>query len=479
VAVIGGYTGLGTPDPNARDVVLYETILSGDLNGDDGPSFANYSENSYHVVTGSGTDTTSVLGGFTITSGSANGSVAFLDDSGGGMYNLNGSPILIDNTFSDNLAVRGGGMFNYSSNPILFNCTFSGNFAALYGGGMTNYFGSTPILVNSTFSGNFTIYNGGGMYNQTFSSPVLVNSTFNGNYAGEFGGGMSNFHYSNPTLISTTFSGNVANYGGGMANYINSSPTLINSTFSGNFAFYFGGGMHNQIESSPVLINCTFNGNFANNFGGGMSNFQNSSPTLINNTFSGNSAKYGGGMFNYLSSNPTLTNSTFSGNFAAFYGGGMFNSGSNPTITNSIFWLNTDSGGANESAQVFGGTPVVNYSCIQGWTGILGGTGNIGDDPMFVRNPDDGGDGWGVGGNDDFGDLRLSSGSPCIDAGDNTAVPPDIGDIDGDSNTTERTPLDLDGINRFIDGPLTIDTGLPDLPDYPFIVDMGAYEYHP
>lgn len=258
--------------------------------------------------------------------------------------------------------------------------------------------------------------------------------------------------YSNPTLISTTFSGNVANYGGGMANYLNSTPTLIDSTFSGNFAIYFGGGMHNQTDSSPVLVNCVFNGNLTNNFGGGISNFQNSSPTLTNSTFSDNSAKYGGGVFNI---------------------------GSNPTITNSILWLNEDSGGTNESAQIFGGTPVVNYSCIQGWTGSLGGTGNIGDDPIFVRNPDDGGDGWGVGGNDDYGDLRLSSGSQCIDAGNNTAVPPHIGDIDGDSNTTERTPLDLDGINRFIDDPLIIDTGVPDLPDYPYIVDMGAYEYHP
>ena len=199
----------------------------------------------------------------------------------------------------------------------------------------------------------------------------------------------------------------------------------------------------------------------------------------MNSTFSGNVASYGGGMFNYLSSNPTLTNSTFSGNFAIFYVGGMFNYSSNPTITNSIFWLNEDSGGTNQSAQIFGGTPVVNYSCIQGWTGGFGGTGNIGDDPMFVRNPDDGGDGWGVGGNDDYGDLRLSSGSPCIDAGNNTAVPPDVYDIDGDSNTTERTPLDLDGISRFIDDLLTVDTGLPDLPNYPYIVDMGAYEYHP
>jgi len=450
VAVIGGYAGFGAPDPNARDVVLYETVLSGDLNGNDGPGFVNYGENSYHVVTGSGTDATAVLDGFSITSGSANGSVAFSNNSGAGVYCLGGSPILIDNTFSANLAIRGGGMFSYSSTTILINCTFSGNVAA---------------------------YDGGGMYN-ILSTPTLIDSTFIGNYAGAVGGGMCNLYYSKPTLTNTTFSGNIAKYGGGMANCINSAPVLINCTFSGNFAIYFGGGMHNQADSSPVLISCIFNGNFASNFGGGMSNFQNSSPTLMNNTFSGNSAKYGGGMFNYLSSNPTLTNSTFSGNFAAFYVGGMFNISSNPTITNSIFWLNEDSVGTNESAQIFGGTPVVNYSCIQGWTGGLGGTGNIGDDPLFVRNPDDGGDGWGVGGNDDYGDLRLSSGSSCIDAGDNTAVPLDVYDIDGDGNTTERIPWDLDGISRFKDDLLTVDTGVPDLPDYPYIVDMGAYEYH-
>jgi len=31
----GGYAGFGEPDPNARDIDIYETILTGDLNGDD------------------------------------------------------------------------------------------------------------------------------------------------------------------------------------------------------------------------------------------------------------------------------------------------------------------------------------------------------------------------------------------------------------------------------------------------------------
>ncbi|UCE59312.1 MAG: hypothetical protein JSU63_17945 [Phycisphaerales bacterium] len=35
VQVYGGYAGCGAPDPDARDTVEYETILSGDLAGND------------------------------------------------------------------------------------------------------------------------------------------------------------------------------------------------------------------------------------------------------------------------------------------------------------------------------------------------------------------------------------------------------------------------------------------------------------
>jgi hypothetical protein len=70
-------------------------------------------------------------------------------------------------------------------------------------------------------------------------------------------------------------------------------------------------------------------------------------------------------------------------------------------------------------------------------------------------------------------DYHLRLGSPCIDAGDNNAVPPDTADLDGDGNTTELTPWDLDSHPRFIDEPNTIDTGNGTAP----IVDMGAHEY--
>lgn len=82
VKIKGGYAGFAHPDPNFRDVNDNETILSGDLNGDDEPNFANNGENSYHVVTGSSTDRTAMLDGFTVTAGDANGT--YPNNRGGG-----------------------------------------------------------------------------------------------------------------------------------------------------------------------------------------------------------------------------------------------------------------------------------------------------------------------------------------------------------------------------------------------------------
>ena len=41
VAIYGGFAGCGEPDENARDFTTYETILSGDLDGNDDPTPAS------------------------------------------------------------------------------------------------------------------------------------------------------------------------------------------------------------------------------------------------------------------------------------------------------------------------------------------------------------------------------------------------------------------------------------------------------
>jgi len=105
---------------------------------------------------------------------------------------------------------------------------------------------------------------------------------------------------------------------------------------------------------------------------------------------------------------------------------------------------------------------------------------------MFVRMPSHGDDGWGddpatpnidEGANDDFGDLSLTSASPCIDAGDNSKIPTDINDIDGDGNIGEPITglTDLNGNPRFIDI-ASIANAYPGN-SFGGPIDLGPYEY--
>ena len=435
VAIRGGYSGLGEPNANERNVELYETILSGDLTGndidvDDPCDLLNEptrSENSYHVVTTSMTYTTAVLDGFTITAGSHHG-----------LYNQSGSPTVINCKFSGNRADRwGGGMFNDNGSPRLSNCKFSGN-SAKYGGGIWNSEGA-PVLTECTFSGNSAQY-GGGMCNYR-SSPILSYCTFTGNSA-RWGGGMSNDNNSNPNLINCTFSHNQSlaeklnSYGSGIYNK-ESNPTLTNCTFNGNNA-QWGGGMFNE-NSNPILINCTFSGNIVG-WGGGLYNRSRSNPMLTNCIFSGNQANcWGGGICN-SNSRPCLSNCTFSRNSAPL-GGGIYSYSSEAMLINCILWGNI----ALTGPQIHddgAGSANVSYCDVQGgYTGI----NNINTDPMFVDI--DGTDDM-VGTIDD--NLRLSIGSPCINAGDNSTVPVSL--------TT-----DISGNPRVVNG----------------VVDIGAYEWIP
>ena len=264
VSLYGGFAGTETAR-GQRNWEANPTILSGDIG-----IAGDAADNSYHVVRGNAMVTyPSLLDGFTITGGNANGS--------GGDYS------------------QGGGMYNYYSSSTVTNCTFSGNTAYWQGGGMYNYHSSSTVT-NCTFSGNTK-----------------------GTYQDGGGGGMYNF-YSSSTVTNCTFSGNTVNWGpgGGMYND-DSSPIVTNCTFSGNTAYGRGGGMYNT-SSSPIVTNCTFSGNTSDGTqGGGMYN-NTSSPAVTNCTFSGNTAGpgsqgSGGGMYNYGGS-PTMTNCIFWGNTA-------------------------------------------------------------------------------------------------------------------------------------------------------------------
>ena len=257
VTLKGGFAGFGQPDPDARDIKNHKTILSGDLNEDDGNNFINYEENSNHVVTGSNTDETAILDGFIVTGG--NDSV--YDSStprvgGAGMFNIRGNPTVISCTFQHNLSVNwGGGMYNEKSNLSLENCVFNKNKA-----------------------------DGAGGISNINSSPTISNCIFNSNSAGYLsghdGGGVGNGGDSDPFLLNCIFTGNSADYGAGLNNNDNSDPTLINCIFTRNLSKLIGGGVCDSQASSPKLFNCTFskNSGIAFAYYGG----ENSKPELTN-----------------------------------------------------------------------------------------------------------------------------------------------------------------------------------------------------
>jgi len=475
----GGYAGFGEPDPNARDIELYETILTGDLNGDDAEvvdpcdllSEPTRAENSLHVVTGSGTDNTAVLDGFIIKSGNANGGSSQTAE-GGGIYNGDGSPMLTNCTFTANSATNeGGGMYNLKSHPIVTNCTFNENSAAGVGGGGMFNDRSNPTVTKCTFVGNSSVSHGGGISNQYRSSPTISNCTFHSNSAQCRGGGLHNV--AKAVLTNCTFTDNEASseYGDGGGMHNDEGPILLTScTFIGNRAGRSGGGIHNDEESDTTMNDCTFIGNAAVNYGGGMSNVYECTGTFTNCILTGNSsANNGGGVYNndnnamfancIISGNsavndgggmfndgcaPILTNCTFSGNLAGENTGGIYNKGHcYMTLTNCVLW-----GDVPDELYVDQGIQVITYCDIQGgWTG----EGNMDADPCFVEPGYWDPNGTPADANDDFwvdGDYHLLLNSACIDAGD-----PDY--------MTEPNETDLDGNPRIVNG----------------TVDMGAYEF--
>lgn len=269
------------------------------------------------------------------------------------------------------------------------------------------------------------------------------------------------------------FQKNVGTFSAGVIGSGAGRLEISESTFIGNRTALRGGAL-SAGGTELYVARCSFFGNHAGESGGAVMGFS-AYGVFVDCIFSGNSAGENGGAVSVgiggVTGSPSFANCTFSANTATGYGGGLYNSTADGTwISNSILWGNADGYGTGESAQLYIASSAAvqppEYTCIQGLSGALG-VANIGSDPMFVDA--DGADDI-AGTFDD--DLRLSPGSPCIDAAFNLHVPPDLADLDGDGDASESTPFDLAGNTRFFDIPETIDTGNGIAP----IVDMGAYE---
>jgi hypothetical protein len=248
-------------------------------------------------------------------------------------------------------------------------------------------------------------------------------------------------------LISDT--GYQRSKGGGI--YAVNSITVINSKITNNSvaagssssnaaSIAEGGGLYS--DNTVNILNSLIKSNFIE-----VSHLC-SGPNDCNS--STNPVTRGGGAVGFITSN----NSLIAGNTIDYYsqtgitnaveGGGLYGV---IIINNSTLWNNTSiiGQGVESSSEYFGSLTSI-YSLIKGENPA--GSGNIdatnpGFDPMFVDEVSN--------------NFRLQIASPLKDSGNNSLLPLDDYDIDGDGNTTEPLPIDLDGGKRIFD--TTIDIG--------------------
>ncbi|MDB9421668.1 cadherin domain-containing protein [Microcystis aeruginosa CS-563/04] len=355
VEIYGGFAGSET-SLSQRNVATNATILSGDIG-----TVNTATDNVYHVVTGSNTSNTTILDGFTISGGNANGT-GTNQGIGGGVFISDGSPILRNLIFESNNATNGGGLYNVSgANPLLTNITFRNNTAATSGGAIFNA-SSNPTLTDVSFSNNTANFAAGGAIYNTNSSPTLTNATFTSNGAGSNGGAIFN-EGGNATINNGTFTSNAAGGNGGNGGAIYStaanSTSLNNVTFTSNTGISDGGAIYNT-GSNLTLKDGTFNNNTASSDGGAIFS-TGGTFNLTDADFVQNRATAGlGGAVFLQTTGATITQADFLQNRSA-NGGAIYNNSNDVSVTNTNFTLNI----ADASGSLGGAIYNLNSSGLQ------------------------------------------------------------------------------------------------------------------
>lgn len=184
-------------------------------------------------------------------------------------------------------------------------------------------------------------------------------------------------------LNGVTISGGNANesglkdLGGGVHNR-GGSFTFRDCILTGNAAVS-GAGMYSYgYLVNARMIDCTIAGNYALSNGGGL--YDGLGTVRLTNCLIVDNTAYYGGAYYCDEALTEMNNCTIADNLA-LAGGGALVWGGTPRFTNCIFWGNAEEGpgGTEETAQMWlaAGAPVLTNTCLQGWTGDLGGDGQL------------------------------------------------------------------------------------------------------
>lgn len=301
--------------------------------------------------------------------------------------------------------------------------------------------GSNLAVENTTFWANRADTKGGAVAAEN-TTLLLRNCTFRFNSASS-GGGLSTSG-GTTRIDSSWFMSNQANQGGAID--ARGTTVVTSSLIQSNQATGQGGGINfsgdalsvinSQLRANRVVSTSDFEG------GGGLAATEAGRILLYNTLFAKNKVEtegvaVGGGAFLHADT-VSIVNSTFTENDAyapppkGGFGSAIY--AGRATIRNSIFW-------GNRAGELSVTALDISHSIVQGGAQ---GPRVLDEDPLFESSSS----------------YRLSASSPAVDAGLAAFLPPDTFDLDGDGDTTEPLPLDLDGQPR-VQGTE---------------VDLGAYE---
>mgnify|MGYP006284726353 CR=1 FL=1 len=246
VQLYGGFAGYES-SINARDLANNPVILSGEI-GDP----TSKEDNSYTVVYTKHVSSRTIVDGFVIQGGYANGTGAKGDirRCGGGWFNdgSNGasSPTIQNCTFIHNKARDGAALYNYAANgtvnPVISNCRFIENAADLDGGAIFNDGSAglcSPTITACLFENNLATY-GAGIMNQGIDGetrPEILNCQFFGNTSYIRGSSVYNNRQEAgicmPVIQGCIFEENRSSVGRDVSSTINNTTTTARKAKSG------------------------------------------------------------------------------------------------------------------------------------------------------------------------------------------------------------------------------------------------------
>lgn len=389
---------------------------------------------------------------------------------GGAIYNR--GPVIFNiqkSDFNQNRASSNGGAIcsrEYGTRLTIVDCSFIENQAGSGpdcggdGGAIYNDDDADSVINYCTFTGNLSYHGGGAIQNGLKCFMQINDCLFESNYqiyekltSGQGGGAIRNSYKANGIIKRTIFRDNHGTEGGAVANVDGATFSFVDCTFENNSAdtnptFFCEGGAVYDMGRDCNYLNCRFFGNRAK-AGGAIAWF--GTGTIINCIIADNQARdTGGGIqcFEYGGQycDLNMTQCVIYNNTAGDLGGGLYNkNNSSQKATVKLFNTIVYGNSAPDKSQICNQAFLtLGNCCVEG--GYNSNQLIVDCDPLFIDPAN--------------GNYELSPGSPCIDAGNNNAVPLEI-------------KTDMLGNPRIVD-----DTGKPDLGNGTApIVDIGACEF--